>query len=85
MLYKSFIFYKYTDENLLLRGKATAVTKEISLISVKICESIEYFKNFLNMPLEGLLDALEDEDEDALEALWDDVELEMDAMSETEN
>ena len=31
------------------------------------------------MPLEGLLDALEDEDEDALEALWDDVELEMDA------
>ena len=37
------------------------------------------------MPLEGLLDALEDEDEDALEALWDDVELEMDAMSETAN
>ena len=35
------------------------------------------------MPLEGLLDALEDED--ALEALWDDVELEMAAMSETEN
>ena len=83
MLYKSFIFFKYTDENLLLRGKATAVTKEISLISVKICESIEYFKKFLNMPLEGLLDALEDED--ALEALWDDVELEMAAMSETEN
>ena len=37
------------------------------------------------MPLKGLLDALEDEDEDALEALWDDVELEMAAVSETEN
>ena len=34
------------------------------------------------MPLESLHEALEDEDDDALEALWDDIECEMDAVSD---
>ncbi len=37
------------------------------------------------MPLEGIQEALEDDDEEAVEALWDDVEWDLAELSDIED
>ena len=78
----NFIFlFQCSQENLLSRGKAAAAAYEISALSTKLLDYISYFKHFLGAPLEELQEVLEEDDEDAVEALWNEIEDEIAALN----